>query len=98
VLRLINQLNATRIDWGAFWTRPTDQQLCFDLCLPAVEPPTCDQLRIALSVQTAVDQFYPAFMRVIWGGERTGEALAALNGEPPTEERPQDQGDLDLAV
>jgi len=57
VLRLINTVNSTRLSWGAFWVRPTDQQLCFDLCLPAVEPPTCNQVHVAVSAQTVVDRF-----------------------------------------
>jgi hypothetical protein len=97
VLRLINTVNSTRLSWGAFWVRPTDQQLCFDLCLPAVEPPTCNQVHVAVSAQTVVDQLYPAFMRVIWAQSSAEEALAALNDRPSTDEPPEEE-ELDLAV
>jgi hypothetical protein len=89
VLRLANLLNATRIRLGAFWIDP-DHDLGFELAILAPDEPTLEQVGFAMAALGVIDDFYPAFARVLWAGASAETAEASLREVP--------QEDLDEAV
>ena len=92
-LRLVNTVNAVHLRAGAFWVRPSDGGLSFELVLPSPAEATFEQVGGALALVTsAVDTFFPAIARVVWGG--LGATAALLDrGDALT-----DDDGLDIAV
>lgn len=87
-IRLANHLNAERIAWGAFWVRPDQRVLGFELAMPCRAGISRDDLEMAFSA-IPLSHFWPAFARVAWAGLDARQALAALAEAPrPSTEKP----------
>jgi hypothetical protein len=99
-LRLVNRLNSDRVPFGMFYITPDLHQLGFRLTLAITDgPPSQSQIDLALWAIGAVDAFFPAFARCVWGGLSAEEALADPPADPPADQPPDtDRPDLDLAV
>jgi hypothetical protein len=97
-VRLSNMLNALRVPYGYFWVHPTERRLAFEVHVPAVDDVSQEQVRRSIVALGAVDYFYPLFVKVIWQGMSAEEAMldeASLNA---TNDRPESDPPLDLAV
>ena len=92
-IRLANLLNARRMAYGCFWVEPARRRLAFEVAISAPEGPSLVQVWMAMSALNAIDDFFPAFARVLWGGASAEEALS-----PPNPERRDEDPPFDLAV
>jgi hypothetical protein len=79
-IRLANLLNARRLQLGWFWVEPSQRRLAFEVPVQAPDGVSLEQVRRALSALRAMDFFYPAFARTVWGGM---SPLAALGESDP---------------
>ena len=93
-IRVANLLNATKVVLGAFWVDPDRSRVSFELVSMAPDGPTRDQVDLAMSALSQIDECFPVLAAVIWGGSTAEAALLAAGASLPREEPPA----LDLAV
>ena len=77
-IRLANALNAQRIAWGAFWVRPDQRALGFELAMPCRAGISREDLELAFGA-VPLNHFWPAFARVAWAGLDAQQALRTLD-------------------
>jgi hypothetical protein len=92
-IRLANHLNAERIAWGAFWVRPEQRALGFELALPCRAGVSREDLEMAFSA-IPLNHFWPAFARVAWAGLDARQALGSMDEAPRSADHHASPGDV----
>jgi len=93
-IRVANLLNARKVMFGGFSVDPGHLRVSFELAIAAPDGPTRDQIDLAMSALSQIDEFFPMLAAVIWGGMTAETALLAASASLPRDEPPA----LDLAV
>ena len=93
-IRVANLLNARKVLFGGFRVDPDRPRVSFELAIAAPDGPTRDQVDLALSALSQIDEYFPMLAAVIWGGMTAETALLTASTSQPRDEPPA----LDLAV
>ena len=96
-IRVVNLLNSQRVMYGAFWVDTERLRVAFELPVAAPDGVTREQIKMAMSGLSQIDDYFPTLGAVVWGGQ---PAEAAMN--PPAPDASAQEADedppLDMAV
>lgn len=97
-IRVANLLNSTRVGLGAFWVDVKRLRVSYELPVLAPDGLTQEQVSMAMSALGQIDEYFPVFGAVVWGGQT---AVSAMRGPAPEASAPVAEDEdppLDMAV
>jgi hypothetical protein len=75
-IRVVNLLNSQRVGFGAFWVDVNRLRVCFEMPVAAPDGVTQEQISMAMSALSQIDDYYPVLGAVIWGGQTAEDAMS----------------------
>jgi hypothetical protein len=100
-IRVVNLLNSQRVGFGAFWVDVNRLRVCFEMPIAAPDGVTREQISMAMSALSQIDDYYPVLGAVIWGSQTAEEAMnPPVSAEPPVilDQDEDTNPPLDMAV